>query len=437
MHRIASMSPLLPLAAVGGLLFAAENPPDLLLPSDDSPAHMLESAPIPAKQPEVAPLPEPEPGLAADAIQIRAKTIYLGDGNRIEDGVVVIEGGRILKVGRGVEVDPNVPILEHDGVLTAGMVVSHSWFGTNGRNHDASRSVLPEALVAHAYTPGHSDFKKALEMGITSMVLAPTAQNLAGGKTCVVKTSGEMFEREAHLAISFSKESLRQGVQQFGFFFEAQEPLAVDDGLESTGGPQNGGRYPTSYPGSMAKLEELMEDSEGAFASIKGGQMQVMMEAWDRNEVARAVSWAKKHNLKGALRGAPLAGELASMLKGSGLGVILGPFDAGQSTRSLKSAVDLAEAGVPLAFAGGSSGSDPASMRMSAAMAVAVGLDPVAAWKALSSDAARLAGVGDRVGRLENGMDADLVLWSGDPIDLTSSVEMVFINGKRVHGGAE
>jgi imidazolonepropionase-like amidohydrolase len=61
----------------------------------------------------------------------------------------------------------------------------------------------------------------------------------------------------------------------------------------------------------------------------------------------------------------------------------------------------------------------------------------VEAWKALSSDAARLAGVGRRVGRLERGMDADFVLWSGDPIDLRSKVQMVFIDGELVFGGDE
>src|SRR5690606_37823356 len=103
------------------------------------------------------------------------------------------------------------------------------------------------------------------------------------------------------------------------------------------------------------------------------------------------------------------------MLKESGLGVVLGPFDVGAAARSLEGAAALADAGVAFAFSLGPSGTDPAAARFAAALAVAHGLDPVAAWKALSSDAARLAGVGDRVGRLERVMDADLVLWSGDP----------------------
>jgi imidazolonepropionase-like amidohydrolase len=400
-------------------------------PSESAPAGVPapEARPAPA---EPAAAPEPAP-LAADAWQIRAKTVYLGDGNRIEDGVVVVEGGKIRSVGRGVEVDPNAPLLEHDGVLTAGMVVGHSWFGVEGRNHDETRSLLPEARVANALLPDHSDFKKALAAGITSIVLAPTGQNVAGGQTCVVKTTGRMLERDAHLALSFSKDALSQGMQRVFFFFgSAEGETALDDGLEDSGGSANGSRAPTSYPGALAELDERIAAPEGAFAAARAGELQVLLEAWDRNEIARAASFAERHGLKGALRGAPLAGDLVERIKASGLGVVLGPFDPGQSQRSLQSAAVLAEAGVPIAFSLGASGTGTEGARFAAAMAVGHGLDPIAAWKGLSSDAARLASVGDRVGRIERGLDADLVLWSGDPIDLTSRVVAVFVDGKRI-----
>ena len=56
-------------------------------------------------------------------------------------------------------------------------------------------------------------------------------------------------------------------------------------------------------------------------------------------------------------------------------------------------------------------------------------------WKALTSDAAKLAGVEARVGALQRGMDADFVLWSGHPLNLTSRVEAVYVDGAAAHGG--
>ncbi|MCZ6596079.1 MAG: amidohydrolase family protein [Planctomycetota bacterium] len=376
--------------------------------------------------------PDPAP---ADIFQVRAKVIYLGDGKRIEDGVLVVEDGRIRKVGRGVEIDDRYPVIEHDGVLSAGIVACQTHSGAAGESHDETLSILPEMRLVYAFDPSHSDFSKALRAGITSVVLAPTAQNLAGGQTCVVKTAGgRVLEREAHLALSFSQEALRQGSRPVFFFFAPQD-AAVDDGFENTGGSQNGSRYPTSYSGSLAELEERLMDVDGPFAQVADGELPVLMEAWDRNEVARAVGFAKKHGLRGAIRGAPLAGELAELLSGSGLGVILGPFDLGHAQRSLDALPALADAGVPFAFALDAPSRSPEQMRLSAAMAVRAGVDPLIAWRALTSDAAQIAGVGEHVGRLETGMDADFVLWSGDPMNLASGVEAVFVDGKLAYHG--
>ena len=68
---------------------------------------------------------------------------------------------------------------------------------------------------------------------------------------------------------------------------------------------------------------------------------------------------------------------------------------------------------------------------------MAQGLSAENAWNALTSDAASILGVDDRVGRLAPGLDADLVLWSGPPTELSSSVQAVYIDGELVHGGVQ
>jgi imidazolonepropionase-like amidohydrolase len=75
-------------------------------------------------------------------------------------------------------------------------------------------------------------------------------------------------------------------------------------------------------------------------------------------------------------------------------------------------------------------------LRFSAALCVRAGLEPEVAWKALTSDGARIANVHKELGRLDAGLDADFVLWTGDPLDLTSAVVEVYVDGVRVHGGA-
>ena len=91
---------------------------------------------------------------------------------------------------------------------------------------------------------------------------------------------------------------------------------------------------------------------------------------------------------------------------------------------------------MPLGFKrAGDMGDYSSSLRLSAALAVRAGLDPKAALAALTEGAAQLAGVADRVGALEPGRDADFVLWSGDPLDLSSRLVAVYVDGELAHGG--
>ena len=364
------------------------------------------------------------PSVAAQGstFQVRAAEILLSDGTRIEDGVLLIEEGRIRKLGRGVELDPSLPLVEHDGVLSAGLVACQTQSGTAGGATDPSRSILPEARAADALDPDHYELADALEAGITSVVLSSGRTNLVGGHTAVVKTTGRMVRDGAHLAMSLSKATFGGGAPSAG-------------ATESTGSSRRGLRFPTSYAGSIAELDRLFAEGNGAFGAAKRGELPVLIEAWERHEVVRAADFARKHGLVGAIRGATLAADVVDALRSSGLGVVLGPFATAQASRVVSGVAALADAGIPMAFALDGPAFDPEQMRLTAAMGVAAGADPAATLRALTSDAARIAGVADRVGSLERGRDADFVLWSGDPLNLTSRIEAVYVDGALVHRG--
>jgi len=374
--------------------------------------------------------------------QIRAKAIILADGVRSEGGILVVEGGRIVRlVGPGVEPDSALPLIEHDGVLTAGMVVCQSQSGAAGEANDGQRALLPEARLVHAFDPGHSDFERALAAGITTLVLAPTGENVVGGLTAVVKThGGVVLSDEGHLALSFTGAALGLSSSPSFFFFGAGDDVvaAADGGPENTESARRGSRSPTSYAGALRILRERFgasSDPDGPYARASRGDLPVFIEARARHEVLRAVSFAKESGLSGVLFGAPLVGDpgLLGPLTASGLGVIVGPYSVGQLTPSLDAVKVLQEAGIPVAFALGASARDPEELRLSAALALSVGADAAGVWRALTSDAARLAGVDARVGALESGKDADFVLWSGDPLNLASRVVAVYVGGELAY----
>ena len=348
----------------------------------------------------------PSAGQEAQLLAVRAARLHLGDGRVVENGVLLVESGRIRAVGAGVEVPSGASVIDHQGDVTAGLIACHAYSGISAEASDTTRSVMADAHVADAFDPNKSDYAKALRAGITAVVLAPRADNLVGGFTAVVKTAGgRVLAREAHLALSLSAEA------------------------------EVYNRFPTSASGALAELERRFSDPEGAFAPAAAGRLPVLIHAISRHEIQRALDFATRFKLKGALDSAPLAGELADAVKASGLSVIVGPLREGSDRRVLQSAAALARAGVPIAFGLDAPAYDPESLRLFAALCVREGLEPQIALKALTADGAAIAGVSDRVGKLERGLDADFVLWSGHPLDLTSSPVAVFVDGEEVHGG--
>ena len=384
----------------------------------------------------------PLPGRGVDeprTVQVRAREIWTAAGQRVSDALLLVVDGRVRSVKAGAEADPELPLVVHDGVVTAGLIACHTDSGAQGELEDDSRSVMPTALAAYAFDPEHPDFERALAAGITALALTPGDENLVGGLTCVVKTAGaRVLEREATLAISFSSRALGRSGSQGFFLLGAAEggagPTAAEEGgPELTARTQRGSREPTSYSGALLMLRKLFAEKEGPFARAAGGELPVTLEALDRHEVLRAARFAVEHDLVGAIRGAPLASDpdVVAALRETHLGVIVGPWSADQTVRSLESVRALAEAGIPVAFALDAPLHHPEELRLFAARALWAGAGHDAVFRALTSDAARLVGTPDHIGTLEPGRDADFVLWSGDPLDLSSRIEAVYVDGVR------
>ena len=339
----------------------------------------------------------------SSTLAIQARSLHLGDGRTLEKGILLVEDGKIRAVGAGADLPSGVRLIQHDGAITPGFVIAHDQFILGEEGLDATRSMLADALVADAFDPEAKEMRMAARAGVTTLLLAPSTSNLVGGQTAAVKSAGgRVLQRRAHLALSLSSDALRTDTP------------------------------PTSPMGAISVLEAEFASNAGPYAEAKAGRLLVMIHAVERHEVLRSLEFATRNGLKGSIEGSPLAGELADAIKQSGLSVVLQPFSGGDSPRELRAARALANAGVPFAFGLDSPSTGPDVLRLSAAICLREGMDRKAIEKALFSDAAAISGVGERVGRLERGFDADFLLWSGDPLDLTSQLQAVYIDGVRV-----
>ncbi len=339
------------------------------------------------------------------AVAIRADHVWLGDGKVLDKGIVILSEGHITDVGTDIDIPAGMGTIEHKGTLTAGLVSLHGYSGSPGDMHDDTRPDLPGAKVASSFDSTHYDFEDAREAGITTLMLTPQPQGVAPGIAAIVKSFGNtIVSDEAMLTLVFTENGLNQN------------------------------REPTSIGGAMRLMEQMFQSKVPVIERAADGKLPCLFETSEKHDISRAIEFAGAHKLHGAIHGVPLAGEMADEIHAAGLDVIVPALGVGTERRALKAVIKLHKAGVRFGFGLDSPFNNPAVLRMSAVMCVREGLEPQVAWTALTSDAARLAGVGDRLGRIERGQDADVVLWSGNPLDLGSRVEAVYVGGVEVPG---
>ncbi len=339
--------------------------------------------------------------LAQDSLAIRAERIHVGDGTVITDGIVLFEKGVITEVSEAASFSQDVVIIEHEGDLSPGLLALREHAGSLGETNDVSRAVMDEADLAFAYNANHSEVKAMLAEGITSFVLAPRPGSLVGGQCAVVKAGKGTLSRGSILAI-----------------------CTGENGLTAN-------RFPTSLQGSAAELERRFSWPTGVFARAVKGEVALMLDVGgNRSDIQRAIDFARRHQLKGWLVGSTRLGSMADKIRAAGLGVVISGIPPGSHPRAAQGAVALEEMKVPFGFGLSTPFHHPASMRLTAATCIRQGLSPATALSAMTSTAASMAGVGDKVGRIKNGLAADLVLWSGSPTDPGSRVMAVYVDGE-------
>ncbi len=339
---------------------------------------------------------------ADDGFAIRAKRVHTGDGAVIDDGVVVVRDGRIVSVGTAAP--EGVPVHDHkDAVIIPGMVDIGVSFGALGQLSDAAHAVQPDIDAADAVDPLHDDFANALADGVTSAVLVPGPQNVVAGKAVAVRTGGPMDARGLAMQPAAHTYSIGSSVRALRF------------------------REPTSRMGSYDLMRHVIAGKEGGGMPAGTRSFVHCSDGADLQFLAREAGNA---DLVVFLSGAiDTSFNLGSDAK---LSVVYGPLAPASRPLSLRTPGRIAAGGHRVAFHSGGPGVPPGTLRMTAALAVRNGFPAESALAAITSIPAEMAGIGDRVGSIAPGKAADLVVLSGEPLDLSSRVLDVYVGGRHV-----
>ncbi len=374
--------------------------------------------------------------------------ITMSAANNIRGGWILIEDGKISDVGGG-----NPPKYDgevFDGVgLTAlpGFIDAHTHLGIvedsldfegDDCNED-SDPATPQLRAIDGINPFDRCFSEARKAGVTCAAVAPGSANPIGGQICVIKTSGIRVDRMCVKSPAAMKFALGENPKNT-YHVKNLSPVT---------------RMATAaiMRETLAKAKRYMDELDRAFSDeeidppeydIKNeslipllrGEIPAHFHAHRADDICTAMRIAEEFSLRYVIihgtEGHVIADELRDVP------VIAGPNLCDRSKPELKNQTFdnpgiLSNAGALCAITTDHPVSPLNYLPLCAAMAVKHGMAREAALKAITVNPARILGISDKVGTIEKGKDADIVLARGDILSLDSKIEAVFINGVKVN----
>ncbi|MBM4283348.1 MAG: hypothetical protein FJ137_22265 [Deltaproteobacteria bacterium] len=378
------------------------------------------------------------------AFVVQGATVEVGDGTRLVEASVVVDEGAIVDVlpssspppagvrrvdGRGKVLTPGlVAVGSQVGLFDVGMEPDH-----DDSDHDGAAT--PGFVAGHGYNPHAVHVAVDREEGVTTAVLAPAARKLFAGEGVAVALSGRLDDRP----------DTSRPVAQFGAF----DGAVAGAWGGSRGGLVLGARElfddvrlyrarPREFDRGDSRPLRLSPVHLAALGRvIDGGKVPWVVHVDRASDLLTVLDLAAAHRLRVVVDGGAEAWLVADRLRQDGVPVIVRPSAAGQLSFDALSARDdlaaaLHAAGVRVVVAAWATDMGTSRLRQEAGLAVQNGLPRDAALAAITATPAALfvdtPGQPPR-GVVQKGARADLVLWSGDPLEVLTVAEHVWVAG--------
>lgn len=403
-------------------------------------------------------------GAQAATIAIVNARILNPGAAEIPSGTVVVRDGKIVAVGASVPTPAGAQVVDaKGGVLTPGFVAVNSMLGAVeisalGDDVDVKTPDIGAAFdVQYALNPDSNVIPVARLGGITTAVVTPRAEGGQGGAgehddSGADATSGAPASENAHhlFAGQAAVIQLARGQDMLLKPKVAMVSPFGDAGARVAGGARGAEfvllqealadvraymRNRAAYERAGYRDLSLSRADLEALIPVVQGQMPLIAVANKASDIRAVLKLARDEKLKLILSGAAEAWRVAPELAAAGVPVILNPvLDRPTSLETLgatmENAARLEAAGVMVAIEGNSGAHRAHEMRYNAGIAVANGMTPRGALAAVTLNPAKIFGVAGRVGSLEPGKDADLVIWSGDPFEPLSKPQLILVRGE-------
>lgn len=366
-------------------------------------------------------------------------------------GDIAIENGCIAAVGKSLA-DNGATVIPLDGAyITPGLIDAHSHIGlmeTGTRDSDhneASDPVTPQMRVIDAINPRDSAFEAARAAGITACIVCPGSINLIGGTCAAIKTAGTVVDE----MLLKNPVAMKMALGENPKFRYSEQNRSPKSRMASAAIVRDILSKASSYAARRAAAdggrETDVETQLGmeALQPVLTGELPLKIHAHRSDDIATAIRIAQEFRLRYTLDHCTEGYLIPHLLQQSltrGLkGVIAGPLLGYSRKRELAHSRRLElprllyEQGIPFAICTDYYENPVEMLRVNAALACMEGLPEEATLASITSKAAEISGIDSRVGALRPGLDADIAVFSGAPMDVRSQCLMTLINGDIVY----
>lgn len=378
---------------------------------------------------------------AANAVLIRDATVHTASAAGVlEHTDVLISDGQIAELGQGLKAPAGAEVIEAGGKpVTPGLFGGFSHLGIEEIGLESTQndyelqlgSMRPEFDVTRAFNPDSAILGVARVAGITFAMVSPSAEpgakgapggTLIAGQGAIAELSGSIDSKTHALFVELGGDSsaLSGGSR-------AAQYMLLEQAIGEV-------RAPKALLPNDQRL--LTAAGRQTLATYLGGTGPVVFNVERAADIRQVIALVQHEKLRAVIKGGQEAWRVAPELAAAHIPVVLDPLEDLPSNfdivgATLENAARLNHAGVKIAFSlSDAQAHNIRKVRQTAGIAVAHGLPPEAALAALTVNPAEMFGLASRKGSIARGRPADLVLWSGDPLEVTTLAQRVFIDGR-------
>lgn len=366
--------------------------------------------------------------------------IYTITGGIIENGTVLIQGGKITSVGADLVLPSDAEIIDAGGaIVSPGLIDAHTHMGIEEEIHpegedtnEMTEPLTAELRAVDGINPFDIGYKDAIKAGVTAVMVTMGSANVIGGLACAMKTGGRdlqdmVLKEEAGLKMAFGENPKRVYSEQKKSPNTRMATMAL----------ARQAFYDAKHYESK-KEEEGYDLANEHILKALHGEIPIRLHAHRADDILSAIRLKDEFGLKMIIEHVTEGHLIVEQLKEANVAAAVGPSLSNRAKVEMENvtfatAGILASAGIKVALITDHPCTPIAYLPLCAGLAMKAGMTEEDAWKAVTINPAEMLGIDSRVGSIEKGKDADLVIWNGHPFTIVGAPKTVLLNGEIVY----